>query len=160
MSQSSPPPIHTCMLRTNRLHHSCARKKKKKLEITKIKQRDRASVFCMSQWKHKENVSSAHKKKKGLHVTNFLHMFAEAPSLKTHSFFTLIFQGLPYDLKIFCLYQNKVIWMSMPNVSFQKSKKKKTRNKMISKKGEVSFFLNCALVKNSLKKEEKKKPSL
>lgn len=28
---------------------------------------------------------------------------------------------------------------------------------MISKKGEVSFFLNCALVKNSLKKEEKKK---
>lgn len=59
-----PPPIHTCMLRTNRLHHSCARKKKKKLEITKIKQRDRASVFCMSQWKHKENVSSAHKKKK------------------------------------------------------------------------------------------------
>lgn len=108
----------------------------------------------------KRLLCSQKKKRKGLHVTNFLHMFAEAPSLKTHSFFTLIFQGLPYDLKIFCLYQNKVIWMSMPNVSFQKKVKKKTRNKMISKKGEVSFFLNCALVKNSLKKEEKKKPSL
>lgn len=60
-----PPPQSTraCSELTDYTTHVPG-KKKKKLEITKIKQRDRASVFCMSQWKHKENVSSAHKKKK------------------------------------------------------------------------------------------------
>lgn len=96
-----PPPIHTCMLRTNRLHHSCAREKKKKTRNNKNKTtRQGFSVLHEPvKTQRKRLLCSQKKKRKGLHVTNFLHMFAEAPSLKTHSFFTLIFQGLPYDFK-------------------------------------------------------------
>ena len=100
------------------------------------------------------------KKKKRSACDEFPPHVRRSPFTKNSFFLYFNFQGLPYDFKIFCLYQNKVIWMSMPNVSFQKSKKKKNKKQNdIWKRGSV-FFLNCALVKNSWGGKKKKKKSL